>query len=215
MGKPRYHHGDLRTALLDAALVLVRERGVDGWSLREASARVGVAPSAAYHHFASREVLVGALSQQVLASLGERLKLAGGRARGRGGFPRVVAYGRAYVTWALEDPAIARLAFRARHTDWAGGPHPHDVLTEELDRLVRAGSLPAAAREGAEFVVWSAIHGLAVLLLDGLAETDGGPALAAQVERVVVAVMTGLAAEGREVARPVVHSPHTRRLEPQ
>ena len=78
MGMPRrrYHHGDLRNALLDAAEALIRERGADGWSLREASARVGVSPSAAYHHFASREALVRALADRVIARVGERLAAA-------------------------------------------------------------------------------------------------------------------------------------------
>ena len=58
-GRP-YHHGDLRNALLDSAEALIRERGADGWSLREASARIGVSPSAAYHHFDSRDALVRA-----------------------------------------------------------------------------------------------------------------------------------------------------------
>src|SRR5947199_230479 len=71
-GRP-YHHGDLRNALLDAAEALIRERGAYGWSLREASARVGVSPSAAYHHFDSRDALVRALADRVITRVGERL----------------------------------------------------------------------------------------------------------------------------------------------
>src|SRR5690242_10881955 len=107
-----YHHGDLRTALLDTAEALIRERGVDGWSLREVSVRVGVSPSAAYHHFVSRDALVRALSQRLLAQLGERLSDAVERAQGDGA-DGLVAFGRGYVRWALEDPAVPRLAFRA------------------------------------------------------------------------------------------------------
>jgi AcrR family transcriptional regulator len=215
MGKRRYHHGELRGALLDAAEALVRERGADGWSLREASARVGVSPSAAYHHFSSRDALVHALSECVLARLGERMAAATAAA-GRGSDPlrRLVALGCGYVRWAVEDPAVARLAFGAGATGPAPAitPHPHDVLDAELDRLVEAGALPAPSRAGAEFVVWAALHGLAVLLIDGLVHLDGPQAVDQEADRVVRAVLNGLAQEPpppRE--RPAPRSAHTER----
>lgn len=144
MAKERYHHGDLRGALLDAAETLVRERGADGWSLREASARVGVSPSAAYHHFGSRDALASALSEVVLARLGNRLRDTMDAAPEQGP-ERLAACGRAYVTWAVEDPAVARLVFRGGATtaQSAISPHPHEVLTTELDRLTDTGHLPA------------------------------------------------------------------------
>ncbi|OLB64840.1 MAG: TetR family transcriptional regulator [Actinobacteria bacterium 13_2_20CM_2_72_6] len=192
----RYHHGELRGTLLDVAEALIRERGIDGWSLREASARIGVGPSAAYHHFDSRDALVRALSERVIARLGERMGRAAARARG-GGQQRLVAVSRAYVRWAVEDPAVARLAFRAGATgpEIAISLHPHDVLVAELDRLVDAGGLPAVARPGAEFIVWPAVHGLATLLIDGLVHFDSERAVDREVERLVRAVLTGLAHE--------------------
>ncbi|GAA5068916.1 AcrR family transcriptional regulator [Thermocatellispora tengchongensis] len=217
MAKGRYHHGDLRTALLDAAEALVRERGVDGWSLREASARVGVSPSAAYHHFASRDTLVRALSERTLAWLGEHLRQECERAPAQRSDPqqRLVALARGYVNWALEDPAVARLVLRGGAT----GPHssipthPHDVLTAELDRLAEAGGLPAPGRQGAEFVLWAAIHGLAVLLADGLIRIDGSQAVDLQTERVVRSALNGLAQETSPAAGwPAAHSAHTERL---
>lgn len=218
MAKQHYHHGELRTALLDAAEALVRERGVDGWSLREASARVGVSSSAAYHHFASRDVLVRALSERVLSQLGERMSHAAGPVADPGASVdpqrRLVAVGRCYVHWALQDPSVAHLAFGAG-TSGPGteiSPHPHDVLDAELDRLVEAGALAPSARSGADFVVWAAIHGLATLLADGLAQLDSQQAIAREAERVVRAVLAGL---GQETAPsqdwPAVRSTHTER----
>ncbi|MFE2527421.1 TetR/AcrR family transcriptional regulator [Streptomyces sp. NPDC059382] len=214
MAKERYHHGDLRGALLDAAETLVRERGADGWSLREASARVGVSPSAAYHHFGSRDALVSALSEVVLARLGNRLRDTMD-ATPEQGPERLAACGRAYVTWAVEDPAVARLVFRggATTTQSAIAPHPHDVLTTELNRLTDTGHLPAGARPGAEFVVWAAIHGLAVLLIDGLVHIDDPKDIECQTERLVLATLNGLAQEtAPEPDRPMPTTTHTRRL---
>ncbi len=219
MGKRRYHHGDLRGALLDAAEDLVREHGATGWSLREASARVGVSPSAAYHHFSSRDALVRTLSVRVLARLGERMASAAAQAAAPGADARqgLVAAGRAYVRWTLEDPAVARLAFGsgARDPDAAISPHPHDVLDAELDRLVEIGELNAEARPGAEFAVWTAVHGLATLLADGLMILDGSEAADLQTKRVVQAVLTGLAQETASPPDwPAARSAHTERRGP-
>ncbi|WP_328786402.1 MULTISPECIES: TetR/AcrR family transcriptional regulator [unclassified Streptomyces] len=214
MAKERYHHGDLHGALLDAAETLVRERGADGWSLREASARVGVSPSAAYHHFGSRDALVSALSEVVLARLGNRLRDAMDAALEQGP-ERLAACGRAYVTWAVEDPAVARLVFRGGATTAQSviSPHPHDVLTTELDRLTETGHLPPGARPGAEFAVWAAIHGLAVLLIDGLVRIDDREGIECQTERLVFATFNGLAREtAPEPQRPTPTTTHTRRL---
>ncbi|MGV9248780.1 TetR/AcrR family transcriptional regulator [Streptomyces sp. NPDC003710] len=217
MVEGRYHHGELRNALLDAAETLVRERGVEGWSLREASARVGVSPSAAYHHFASRDALVRALSVRVLARLGERLSVAAGHQSEPGSdhLQRLVAVGRSYVRWALEDPAVARLAFGAGATEaeTAISPHPHDVLDAELDRLVDAGCLTVSARPGAEFVIWAAVHGLATLLADGLISLEGTQAVDREAERVVRAVLSGLTQETASLPKwPTARSAHTERL---
>jgi AcrR family transcriptional regulator len=181
-----YHHGELRAALLDAAEQLVRERGADGWSLREASTRVGVSPSAAYHHFASRDALVRALSQRVLARLGERASEASGKFDDPR--DRVIAIAQDYVRWAIEDPAVSKLAFGAGEPDEPISPHPHDVLAVELARL----DLPAA-----DFLVWAAMHGLAMLLADGLMRLDGPAAVDEETERLIAAVLDGLAASPR------------------
>ena len=197
MASGRYHHGHLRSALLDAAEALIRERGLDGWSLREATARVGVSPSAAYHHFDSRDELVQALSDRVLAGLAERLARDADRAGS--GLSRLVGLGQSYVGWALGDPAIAGLAFgRGTRAEPHAPvrPHPHDVLAAELDRLVDDGTLPEAARPGAEYVVWAGVHGLAVLFAGGHLRVDRPGEVDREVERLVRAVLAGLAQEG-------------------
>lgn len=175
---------------------------------------MGVSPSAAYHHFASRDALADALSDRVIARLGERLGDAATTAHGGPQQP-LIAVGRGYVRWAVEDPELARLALAHGRTEPATliSPHPHDVLAAELDRLAAAGGLPAPARPGAEFVVWAAMHGLAMLLADGLARLDSPQATDRQAERIVRAVLTGLAAEPPpSPAWPAPRSAHSEAL---
>ena len=64
-----YHHGDLRRALLEAAREVLREQGPEGCSLREVARRAGVTHAAPYHHFPSREALLGALANEAYAEL--------------------------------------------------------------------------------------------------------------------------------------------------
>jgi AcrR family transcriptional regulator len=191
-----YHHGDLPNALLDAAEALIRERGSESWSLREVSSRVGVSPSAAYHHFASRDALIGALSARVFAELGTRLQQAATQARGDH-YARLVALGTSYVNWALDDPAIFRLTFGAGRMEPVAAihPHPHDVLVDELDRLVDSGDLPPATRPDAETLIWAAVHGLATLLADGIIRVEDRNTRNRTTERLIRATLTGLSQE--------------------
>lgn len=178
-----YRHGDLRRALTEAAVALARTSGPDAVVLREATRRVGVAPNAAYRHFADRRALVEAVcamawSQLALTMEAELAALPahtnntpGSRARARLG-----AIGGAYLRFAQAEPGLFRTAYSipadmANATDpgraGASGLTPFQMLTAALDELTEAGLLPVERRPGAEFVAWAAVHGLAVLLVDG------------------------------------------------
>ena len=180
--KPRatYHHGDLHRALLDAGIALARDGGPDAVVLREATRRAGVVPNAAYRHFASRDELLHAVREAALAALA-RAMVAELRRVPPGdtvAFARASlrAIGTAYVGFAQKQPGLFRTAFAgaAIHppaaTDPANvpaNPGPFQLLGAALDLLVRAGALPAARRPGAEYLAWSAVHGLAMLVIDG------------------------------------------------
>ena len=64
MGKRGYHHGNLRQALVDAALSLIAERGPTGFTLSEAAKAAGVTPAAVYRHFEGREDLIAEAARQ-------------------------------------------------------------------------------------------------------------------------------------------------------
>ncbi len=203
-----YHHGDLRRALLDAGVALARTGGPEAVLLRAATRAAGVAPNAAYRHFADRDALLGAVSlqaqAQVAAAMEHELATAGTpgepleRARAA-----VRAVGTGYLRFARAEPGLFRTAFSVnddlRHAaDPAGrgpgGRTPFQLLGDALDALVAAGGLAAEHRRGADLLAWSAVHGLATLLLTGPLRGLDDATVEALSQRLIDMVERGLPA---------------------
>ncbi|OFE15332.1 TetR family transcriptional regulator [Humibacillus sp. DSM 29435] len=180
-GRSTYHHGDLRRALLDAGLDLAREGGPDAVVLREATRRVGVSANAAYRHFADRGALLDevvsraqSLAADVIAA--EIEAAGGGTDVGPRARARFRAVGIGYLRFAMSEPGLFRTAFavptdlsRSASSEAAGacGRTPFQLLGDMLDEMLEAGVLPPDERPGAEILAWSAVHGLAMLALEG------------------------------------------------
>ncbi|MBX3193576.1 MAG: TetR/AcrR family transcriptional regulator [Schumannella sp.] len=175
-----YRHGDLRQALLDAGIAMAREGGPDAVVLREATRRAGVSPNAAYRHFADREALVAAVSDAAAGESAAAIEAEwdavppGSSAETARAHLRAVGTG--YLRFARDEPGLFRAAYTvSRDLSQAyspgkagpGGRTPFELLSVALDELVAAGVLPAERRPGAEFSAWSAVHGLAMLALEG------------------------------------------------
>ena len=182
-----YRHGDLRDALIAAGLDSAASGGPDAVVLREATRAAGVSPNAAYRHFADRQELVEAVSTAAQAVAADRMtqeidavtdtgdRETDARARFR-------AVGIGYIAFARESPGLFRTAFtvprdlsrsRASEASGAAGLTPFQTLSVSLDDLVAVGALPPERRPGAELLAWSAVHGFAMLVLDGpLRELD-------------------------------------------
>src|ERR1044072_6986199 len=104
-----YHHGNLRRGLLDEALATIRTDGVEGLTLREIGARLGVSRTALYRHFADKRALLTAVATEGFRMLREQLVTAwqeGGR--GRAAFESM---GVAYIRFAGDNPAHYRVMF--------------------------------------------------------------------------------------------------------
>jgi AcrR family transcriptional regulator len=173
-----YHHGDLRRVLLEAGIELAREGGPEAVVLREATRRAGVVPNAAYRHFTSRDALLQAVRAAALAALAVVMEKELARARRQPDVARASlrAIGVAYLRFAAREPGLFRTAFSvaadpetAGDPGWAGrsGMNPFQLLGAALDQMVQAGALPPERRPGAEYLAWSAVHGLAMLVLEG------------------------------------------------
>jgi AcrR family transcriptional regulator len=179
--KARYHHGNLRAALIDAGVELARAGGPDAVVVREASRRVGVSHNAAYRHFPDRDTLLRAVAERSMSELARLMErkiadvdpgdsgLAAANRRLRG-------TGVAYVTFALSEPGLFRTAFAVPHRLERFGPGegvgdsglgPYELLNRQLDELVAAGGLTPERRLHADLTAWSAVHGFSALMLEG------------------------------------------------
>ncbi len=176
-----YRHGDLRRVLLAIGTELAREGGPEAVVLREATRRAGVAPNAAYRHFADRQALLYAVCAAAQAAIAVAIEaelatipVAGDPAdRARA---QLRAVGTGYMRFAQDEPGLFRTAFSVPAVLQSPvipvgvgetGLGPFGLLAAALDALVEAEVLPRERRPGAEFLAWSAVHGLALLAIDG------------------------------------------------
>ena len=182
-----YHHGDLRGALIAEAIAQVEAVGMEHLSLRSVAHAVGVSPSAAYHHFADKDALIAAVALEGVERLNISMALAMARyPRGEAasGLDRANAAGLAYITFAVEHPNLFRIAFSG-HCPRPPEREKNPLIVELFDDLVATGTLPAELREGSEEVMWSAVHGMATLVLEGMFEVSEVPRCLAALERMM------------------------------
>lgn len=187
----KFHHGDLRRALLRAALHLLEQDGPLGVGLRAAARLAGVSQTAPYRHFPDKEAMLAALAEEGFRELGERMAEA---ARARPD-PRetLPALAETYVTLAAERPNLFRLMFGPQVADKERCPGVRDeggrayqVLLDAIAAAQRAGAVGPGDPEELALAHWACVHGLASLVVDGrlvdrLAEAGGPAALARKV----------------------------------
>jgi AcrR family transcriptional regulator len=171
--KRPYHHGDLRDALIAEGLRLLAEREIEQFSLREVARGVGVSATSVYRHFPDKDALLTALAVQGLAQLGAEQRVAMDAAGG--GAAGFAASGRAYVRFAIANPALFRLIFASPVL----AAKPDKTAASEATTLLQANAAAAAARGGGEARIhavqaWALVHGLAMLMLDGQIPIDDG-----------------------------------------
>jgi AcrR family transcriptional regulator len=162
--EPKYHHGDLRRAILEAALELIEESGVPSLSLREIARRIGVTTAAPYHHFKDRGELLLQIGMQGYSQLLHILEQAATTASGA---DECEAESRAYLHFAREHSAVYAVMFSAELAQ-----HEYCVKVKAIaDRcfvlvcasVARSRKLSEKMSAEAALSIWSLLHGLVVL----------------------------------------------------
>jgi AcrR family transcriptional regulator len=189
--KSGYHHGDLRSALLQAALELLEDGGGAELSLRAVARRAGVSTAAPYRHYADREALVSAV-----AGVGYR-ELAGRLAAvhpAPATVDDVVEVAVAYVRFALDRPALFRIMFEGE-CDREDDERIAAVAAVSLYvRSIVERTFPDADPDALTTATWGLVHGLAVLHLDGKLPSDPHADVDARVRAAVRTLAAPLAA---------------------
>jgi AcrR family transcriptional regulator len=191
----RYHHGDLRAALVDAAIALIAERGVQDFSLAEASRRVGVTTAAPYRHFADREELLAAVAVrgvQAFTAMAEADAASAATTE-----QRLAAVASAYVRFAAEHRPLFDTLYssgidKSRYPELQRAWEPVDALLAEVRQICDGDAAVADALTAA---AEATAHGHAMLLVDG--EYGQGPdavrAAADRAARATLALIAGRA----------------------
>ncbi len=177
-GHSPYHHGDLRSALLQEANVMLKESGIDGLSLRQLAERVGVSRMAPYHHFRDKHDLLCALATEGFRELDRLIDRASPQASAVKDLQTTLAgFVRDYLRFAIDNPDRYELMFG--RPIWKGS-HPSAELKETAfacfrhyaDRIsallgqqrLPKGSKPLRLAQAS----WATLHGLCRLMIDGI-----------------------------------------------
>lgn len=156
MARGSYHHGDLRRALLDAALERIVRDGIGGLSLRAIARDVGVTHAAPYRHFADKAALIAAIADEGFELLGEEMAPA---LEATTAAARLDALGRGYVRFAAQHPAYFKVMFGPGQ-----GDRQLDVLVETVRQAGAHGDRDAGH---VALAAWCMVHGIATLVVDG------------------------------------------------
>ena len=198
----KYHHGDLRQALIDAAVAIVAEEQNWNFSLREVARRAGVSHNAPYNHFTEKRDLLDAVAAVGFDTL--RGAMASAMEGAADASETMLAIARAYVSFAAGNPALYRLMFgpelaapdggrpELAETSGAGAKAVlrHVVVRGAEDGLFAVSAVDEAAIAMAVLSAWSAVHGLSMLVVDGKTEAAAGPEVLA--DGVMTLILQGL-----------------------
>jgi AcrR family transcriptional regulator len=168
-----YHHGDLQAALLAEAAVMIAENGASSVTMRALGQRLGVSRAAPYRHFEDRTALLVAVAADGFRRLKRRLQAADSGSP-KSNVEQFRRMGEEYVRFALENPAHYRLMYGREALARQEQPELREAAIALFEQLVsviqahqRSGHIKRQDPQTQAYVAWSAVHGLASLLIEG------------------------------------------------
>ncbi len=173
MPSKKYHHGDLKRALIQAGVKILAKEGVGGLSLRKVARKAGVSHSAPYAHFPNKQSLIAAISTEGFKQMYAELDVA---AAPYASDPRrqLVEGAQAYTAFAMNNPDTFKIMFSGileKEKDYPAFVETSRQAFEWVVNVVRAcqraGALPPADAELAAVALWGQLHGVISLALEG------------------------------------------------
>ena len=169
-----YHHGDLRRALIDAALLLVADGGPDAVSVREAARRAGVSPGAPFRHFPSRDALMNAVAEEAQRRFRAEIESALAEAPVGDPLARFRCLGLAYLRWARRNPTHFEIISSRRlfdHDRAEGVSRDNAELVDLTERLLAEaaakGQIGSADLKQVQIAGRALVYGFARMNIDG------------------------------------------------
>jgi AcrR family transcriptional regulator len=175
----KYHHGDLRRAVIDTALQIIAEQGIESLTLREIAQRIGVSRMAPYRHFENKAVLLVALAEEGFQSLFVHTQAALAQSP-PDLLVKLQAVCVAYILYAVDNPVHYRVMFDSSLSNRKIHPSLYaaalqsfnclmTIITEcQQHKLIRSGDAQELAQ-----IHWSLLHGLSMLYIDRQFATMG------------------------------------------
>ncbi len=163
-----YHHGDLRDALVEAALREVERAGPEAVSISALAKKLGVSQPAPYRHFADREALLAAVTAAAFRQFSAALRQSIGKPSRRSKLSRLAS---ATLDFGLRRNGVYRLMFASRIMACAPkDTELHAAAMETFDLVLEAMEAPAVGflRERHALKIWAALHGVVMLAEQGL-----------------------------------------------
>ena len=168
--KARYHHVELREALIDATRRLVEQRGAENFTLADACRVAGVTTAAPYRHFRGKQEILEEIAARGFEELNQRA-MAAAVAKGEGTLDGIIAMGQTYVAFAVEETAVFRLMF-GQQPSLKEAEHVHGTgqacfgnLIEQIALYCKRNKVRGDEEEIA-LRLWTFVHGAASLLID-------------------------------------------------
>lgn len=170
--RSRYHHGDLRAAMLRATEQISAELGPDAVTVREVARRAGVSSGAPFHHFPTRRALMTAVAEEATHRLRQRMRDAVAAVPASDARERLRAMARAYLGWVVDNPAQFKIVSDRRLIDWSE-PMQHDnaaiqsQMRENLLQAIHVAGAPEPDLDQVILQVRAMAYGLARMFVDG------------------------------------------------
>lgn len=194
----RYHHGELRQALIDASMRLIEETSVERFSVAQAARAAGVSSGAPYRHFTDRDDLLDAVAAEGFLAL-EREGEAAWSAHPPGSVEGLIAGGCAYIRFGATRPELFHLMWGATRSDGGEerarrtGSACHEGFLRRFATVLEAQELEDLDIMAVSTPLWAMVHGYASLLIGRNPKlTHDMDVIASQVTTMTKAYLTGL-----------------------